>query len=455
MPKGGYISAIRRIQSMDVNRKTAYQVLLDVESRRSYSNLALNHHIIINKPTNQGFVRELVYGVLENKMLLDYVIDALIPKDVEKMNVRDLTILRMGIYQLAKMNSVPEYAAVNESVVLAKRYARGREGFINGVLRGYINEKYSIKLPDRDEDEIRYLSIKYSYEPWIIKLWLESYDMDFVEELLKAGNEKPETCIRLNWLKVMKPDLIRNLEGKGFKVTEGKYSHNALYVSGGNLTEDRLYKNGLFSIQDEASQIAAQMLNPKHGDVVIDVCAGVGGKALAIAERMNNKGVVIACDIYKRKVETVMQESRRLGVSIVQPRTWDATRVDSTLVMKADEVLVDAPCSGLGTIRRKPEIKYKNYSDAISTLPAKQLSILSASAQYVKPGGLLIYSTCTINPYENERVVSDFLRRNKSFKSEETMQLLPNVNGTDGFFICKLRRTKNLIDDWSEVDEKK
>ncbi len=438
---------------MDVNRKTAYYVLMDVENKKSYSNLALNHHIIISKPTNEAFVRELVYGVLENKMLLDYVIDHLIPKDVEKMNTRDLTILRMGIYQLAKMNSVPEYAAVNESVVLAKRFAKGREGFINGVLRGYINEKYTIKLPDREDDEVYYLSVKYSYEPWIIRLWLENYDLDFVEELLKAGNETVDTCIRLNWLKVMKPDLIKSLEQRGFTVKEGKYSKNALYVSGGNLTAGKLYKNGLFSIQDEASQIVAQMLDPKHGDIVMDVCSGVGGKALAIAERMNNKGLVIASDIYKRKVETVMKEAQRLGVNIVQPRTWDATKVDSTMIMKADEVLVDAPCSGLGVIRRKPEIKYKQNTDAIGGLPRKQLAILTAASQYVKPGGLLMYSTCTINQYENERVVSDFLRKNKTFKSEETMQLLPNVNGTDGFFICKLRRTKNLIDDWNKDDE--
>jgi len=295
--------------------------------------------------------------------------------------------------------------------------------------------------------------VKYSYEPWIIQLWLESYDVDFVEELLKAGNDTPETCIRLNWLKVMKPDLIHSLEERGFKVREGKYSKNALYVSGGNLTGGKLYKNGLFSIQDEASQIVAQMMDPKHGDVVMDVCSGVGGKALAIAERMNNKGLVIASDIYKRKVETVMTEAQRLGVNIVQPKTWDATKVDSSMIMKANAVLVDAPCSGLGVIRRKPEIKYKKNNDMLGGLPRKQLAILSASSQYVKPGGLLVYCTCTINTYENERVVSDFLRKNKTFKSEETMQLLPNVNGTDGFFICKLRRTQNLIDDWNEADE--
>lgn len=431
---------------MDVNRKTAYQTLLNVESKKAYSNLALNHQIAISKPNSPAFVRELVYGVLENKMLLDYVIDNLIPGDVHKVKLSDLILLRIGIYQLAKMDSVPEYAAVNETVVMAKKFARGREGFINGVLRQYIKQKYSIQLPDRTDDEIKYLSIKYSYEPWIIKLWLESYDVDFVEELLKAGNEKVTPTIRLNWLKVMKPDLIKRLEEKKITVKEGKYSQNALSVSGEELLNTSMYKNGLFSVQDESSQMVAQILDPKHGELVMDMCAAPGGKALAIAERMNNRGRVVASDIYRRKLEIIEREKRRLGISIVETKNWDATKVNSAFIGKADKVLVDAPCTGLGVIRRKPEIKYKKLTEEMMALPAKQLALLVASSQYVKPGGVLMYSTCTINPYENERVVSDFLRRSSAFRMDETRQLLPNINGTDGFFICKMIKTDNLTE---------
>ncbi len=431
---------------MDTNRKTAYNTLLAVESKKAYSNIALNHQIRMSKPSSPAFVRELVYGVLENKMLLDYVIDQLIPKDVKKMKLSDLILLRIGIYQLAKMDSVPEYAAVNETVNLAKRYARGREGFINRVLREYIKSKYTVKLPDRSEDEVRYLSVKYSYEPWIIKLWMEAYDIDFVEDLLKAGNEKPKTAIRLNWLKVMKPDLVQRLQEKGFTVEEGKYSSNALYVTGENLTGTRAYKDGLFSIQDESSQMASQMLDPKHGETVIDVCAAPGGKTLAIAERMNNRGRVLAYDIYKRKLEIVDREAARLGINIVETKTWDATKIDSSVIGKADKVLVDAPCTGLGVVRRKPEIKYKKLTAEMQSLPRKQLTILQASSHYVKPGGILMYCTCTINPYENERVVSDFLRKNSAFGMVETKQLLPNVNGTDGFFICKMIKTDSLTE---------
>ncbi|MCB6992340.1 16S rRNA (cytosine(967)-C(5))-methyltransferase RsmB [bacterium 210820-DFI.6.37] len=430
---------------MDANRKTAYLTLMDVESKKSYSNIALNHQIICNKPGSQAFVRELVYGVLENKMLLDYYIDQLVSSGAASLRASDRTVLRMGIYQLARMDSVPEYAAVNESVILAKKYCRGRDGFINGVLRNYLNRRFTIKLPDRAEDEVAYLSVKYSYAPWIVEMWMEQYKVEFVEEMLKAGNATPPHTIRLNWLKIMKKDLMEKLESKGYEVKEGTLCQNALHVKGSELLGTELYKHGLFSVQDESSMLVAEKLNPKHGDVVMDVCAAPGGKTLAIAERMNNTGTIIASDIYRRKLDIIDKEAERLGITNVRTRSWDATRVDSSMVEKADRVLVDAPCSGLGVVRRKPEIKYKEKSQEMELLPRKQLAILSASSQYVKPGGMLVYSTCTISPYENQRVVSDFLKKNPSFKKEEMIQLLPHVNDTDGFFICIMKRDRGLV----------
>lgn len=429
---------------MDANRKTAYHTLMDVEVKNSYSNIALNHNIILGKPSSPAFVRELVYGVLKNKLLLDYTIDQLVVKGVDSIKVSDLTILRMGVYQLGYMNSVPEYAAVNESVSLAKRFSRGREGFINAILRSYINDRYSLQLPDRNEDEVKYLSIKYSYNPWIIEMWLKEYDMAFVEELLIAGNKTPELTIRLNWLKVLKPDLIKLLEEKGFEVTPGKICDNALHVKGSGLLDSSLYKEGMFSVQDEASMLVSVMLDPKHGDTIVDVCAAPGGKTLAIAERMNNTGQIIAMDIYKRKLGIIDREAKRLGVKNIITKTWDATKADPEMIEKADRVLVDAPCSGLGVIRRKPEIKYKKRSTEMEMLPKKQLAILKSSARYLKPGGTLVYSSCTINREENQDVVDEFLRTRAEFKKIEEIQLLPNVNGTDGFYICKMQREEIL-----------
>ncbi len=425
---------------MDINRKIAYAVLYAVEVKKQYSNIALNNYIRREKPDSPPFIRELVYGVLENKKLLDYVIAKLINGKIKNVRTPDLIILRMGVYQMVKMDSVPEYAAVNESVKLAKKYARGRERFINGVLRSYIREKMNVKLPNREENLVNYLSVKYSYEPWIINLWLENYDENFVESLLKAGNETPLTTIRANLLKTDVDKLKKELEKLKYEVLKSKFSKRALHVKGENLLETSLYKNGDFAVQDEASQIVVETLEASESDVVVDVCAAPGGKTLAIAEGMFNKGKVIAQDVYVRKVEKIGEEAKRMGISNIELNTWDGTRVNFNLIGKADKVLVDAPCSGLGVIRRKPEIKYKKKNDEILSLPTKQLMILEASSNYVKTGGSLLYSTCTINHYENERVVGDFIRKNPEFKIIKSTQLFPNTNNTDGFFICIMKK---------------
>ena len=430
---------------MDINRKTAYLALMDVESRKAYSNLAINHQIALNKPGSPAFVRELVYGVLENKLTLDYYIDQLLNEGIESLRQQELNIIRMGIYQLSRMDSVPEYAAVNESVVLAKRYTKGMAGLVNGVLREYLSKKIQLRLPDRADGEVEYLSIKYSYAPWIVQLWLENYSADFVEALLKAGNVTPPMTVRLNWLKVMKQDLIKKLEEQHFSVEEGRLCQNALNVKGSRLLDTEMYKLGMFTPQDESSMLVAEKLDPKHGELVMDVCAAPGGKTTAIAERMNNTGRIIASDIYRRKLDLIDKEAKRLGITNIETRSWDATRVDSSMLHKADRVLVDAPCSGLGVVRRKPEIKYKPMTEEMALLPKKQLAILSASSSYVKPGGRLVYSTCTINPNENERVTELFLKRNPSFSKIERTLLLPNINGTDGFFICVMEKSTSLL----------
>ncbi len=429
---------------MDNNRKTAYQTLLDVESKKAYSNIALNHKIAVNKPGNPALVRELVYGVLERKLTLDYYIDQLLKEGIDSLKSPEINILRMGIYQLGYMDSVPEYAAINESVELAKKYCKGRAGLVNGVLREYQNKKIYLTLPARDEDEIRYLSVKYSYAPWIIELWMKYYDKAFVEKLLDAGNETPPMTIRANWLKIRKDDLKKVLNERGCEAVDGKICQNALNVKGSKLLESEMYSYGLFTPQDESSMLVSEKIGVKQGDLVMDVCAAPGGKTTAIAERMNNTGRIIASDIYRRKLDIVDKEAKRLGITNIETRSWDATRVDSTMVKKADRVLVDAPCSGLGVIRRKPEIKYKEYTNEMMLLPKKQQDILSASSSYVKPGGTLVYSTCTINPEENEKVVEEFLKRNREFQRVERTLLLPNMNGTDGFFICVMKREELL-----------
>ncbi len=427
---------------MDNNRKTAYLTLMDVETKKAYSNMALNHNIIISKPDNQSFVREMVYGVLENKYYLDYIIKQFIHTPIEKMKSADKMILRLGIYQIGFMNSVPEYAAVNESVILAKKYCKGRAGFINGVLRHYIREKDAVEFPKREDDLIEYLSVKYSYEKWIIEEWLTRYDEEFVEQLLEAGNRTPDLVLRVNTLKNEKDVLKARMIENGYEAKDGHICKQAIHVKGSKILKTKAYERGLFSVQDESSMLVVNIMDPKPGDYIIDTCAAPGGKTLAMAEKMENQGKISAWDVYRRKLNIIDKEAARLGIDIIETNPWDGTNLNSELIMKADKVLVDAPCSGLGVIRRKPEIKYKELTTELKDLPKKQRAILETSSRYVKPGGVLVYSTCTVTTEENENVVKDFLTSNPEFEQVEILQLLPNVNDTDGFFICKMVRKK-------------
>ncbi|MDR1573552.1 MAG: 16S rRNA (cytosine(967)-C(5))-methyltransferase RsmB [Clostridiales Family XIII bacterium] len=426
---------------MDKNRKSAYYTLLDVENDMAYSNIALRNHINRGRPDAPGFVRELTYGVVKNKIYLDYVLGNFIRTPLDKLKSCDLVILRMGLYQLLFMNSVPEYAAVDESVDLAKRFSPGHEGFINGVLRQYIRDKAYVTLPAREDDEVKYLSVKYSYAEWIVRLWLDRYGSEAAEALLAAGNETPDFVIRVNRLKAKREDVLSRLTAKGYAVRVSERAPQALLVKGANLLGGRMYKSGLFSVQEESSQIAVEVVDPQPGETVIDVCAAPGGKAFAMAERMGDRGKIYAWDIYKRKLSQIEQDAKRLGVRIVETDTWDATRVRSALIGKADRVLADVPCMGLGVVRRKPEIKYKENRDELESITKKQADILETSSQYVKPGGFLIYATCSLSRQENQGIIAPFLKKHRDFKRVDMVELMPHIDKTDGFFICKLHRT--------------
>ncbi len=423
---------------MDPNRKTAYEILLEVEKNEAYSNLAINRFVRKNAPDKEAFVRELVYGVLENKILLDYYLDELIPSGVKKVKIRELTLLRMGLYQLIYMDSVPEYAAVNETVNMAKGLVRGREKFINGVLRGYIKKKTDIRLPDLESEPIKYLSVAYSINRWIVQLWLKTYGYAKTEEILAAANRPPRLSVRVNITKTDADSLAKELEKDGFPVEISDKTDRGLFLSGSRVLESEAYRQGLFSVQDIASIMTSDILGAKPGDMVIDVAAAPGGKTVATAETMKNQGRIIAMDFYEHKLALICEQAERCGIDIIETKCHDSTEGLLEFAGKADCVLCDVPCSGLGVIGRKPEIKYRKEPD-LAELTERQAKILSASATYVKAGGTLVYSTCTINKKENEKQIERFLLENKDFAVEKQLQLLP-TDGTDGFFICKMTR---------------
>ena len=423
---------------MDINRKTAFDVLMDVEKNGAYSNLSLNSFIEKNRPDSPAFVRELAYGVLRNKLLLDWFLGQLIPSGLKKIKKQDMTLLRMGVYQLSYMKSVPEYAAVSETVNMAKKLARGRERFINGVLRGYIRNRQQLALPDREVNLEEYLSIVYSVERWIVRLWKDAYGAEKTEALLRASNETPELAVRVNLMKTDRKSLKEKLEALGFEVAESEVSDRALLVKGSGLLDTELYREGMFSVQDEASILASDALDAKPGDCIADVCAAPGGKTFATAELMAGKGVIYAMDKYEHKLKLMEAQAKRAGIDNIRLLQHDSTVPVEELKGQMDKVLADVPCSGLGVMRRKPEIKYKGRQE-LNELIERQRQILLAAASYVKAGGTLVYSTCTINPAENEKQIVEFLRGNKDFKALEQKQLLPD-GGTDGFFICRMRK---------------
>ena len=471
---------------IDLDREAAYKALLAIERDGSYSNLELSKMLASDELSNKGFIREIVYGVTENKIYLDYILDKFIKKGAAKTKLQALIILRMGVYQILFMNSVPNYAAVNESVALARRFARGMDGFINGVLRNFIRNMDSASEIDV-KGQLEYLSIRYSCQLKLVEELVSMLRFEHAKMLLEHAGHRPPLSIRVNVAKISVKELADRLRANGFEIEGSKLSDRVLLVKGGALTEANEYKEGLFSIQSEESCAIADFADAKSTELVIDLCAAPGGKAAAMAEQMLKpststepltktepgkqpststepltetepgkqpststepltktepgiaSGKVIALELYEHRAALIEATARRLGLENIEVRCQDAVEQIDELVGKADLVLADVPCSGLGVIRRKPEMKYRDEFD-FDELVEIQKSILETGSSYLKPGGRLIYSTCTINPRENELMVKDFLERHEEFISEKEVKLSPFDNGYDGFYMNKLKK---------------
>lgn len=425
---------------MDSSRKVAFLALLEIDKNQAFSNLVLNKLIEKENPENPAFARELVYGVLKNRLYIDNIIDNLARSGVKKIKSRELNILRLGVYQIKFLESVPDYAAVDESVKLAKKYAHGKDKFVNGALRNLIRSKDQDYLPSQ-ENEIDYLSIKYSFSAWIIALWKKEYSLEKIQSILKASNETPELIVRVNSMITDRDALARELEVLDYEVKKSEMVDTALICKGSNLIETDQFKDGKFSIQDEVSQIAVKTIDAKPQELILDMCAAPGGKTLAMAETMNNQGKILAFDIYQHKLDLIEKNAKRLNIKNIKTKCQNSSKIDRKYIDSFQKVLCDVPCSGLGVIRRKPEIKLKDKPD-LESLYEIQSSILENGAKYLKVGGVLVYSTCTINKEENENQIQKFLKTNGNFELEWSKQFLPDEDETDGFYIAKLIRKK-------------
>ncbi len=429
-------------------RQSAFEALLKTEKEGAYSNIALD--FLLSKSDydtrDRAFVSNLFYGVIERKLSIDYQIELYTAKPISKMKAPLLTVLRLGAYQLLFMDKVPSSAAVNESVKLAKKNGFSHAaGLVNAVLRKI--DKNGFKLPSQ-ENYSEYLSVKYSCPQWLINKWIKEYGNEVTQGILSHSLGACKTYIRVNNTLLTEDELIKELEAENIKAEKCNID-NCLEIALNGRSVEALnsFKKGYFHVQDAACQLCAASLNVKPGDRVFDLCAAPGGKTYTIAEIMSDNGEVLSFDIHPHRVELINNGAARLSLKSVRATVGDAC-VYNEEIGQADAVLCDVPCSGFGIIGRKPEIKYKD-PDEVKALPALQLEILQNGAKYVKKGGRLVYSTCTLSHSENEKVCKKFLESTIDFKAVspfkntnkgEYVTLFPHLNDTDGFFIACFER---------------
>ena len=432
-------------------RQVAFLTLLKIEKDKAYSNIALDSAVKAYSldSTDCAFISRLVYGVTERKITLDFVFSKFLKQPLKKLKPEILVILRLGTYQILFMDKIPDSAAVNESVLLAKNNKCDfASGLVNAVLRKVSENGQNILNTLSEEERV---SVLYSAPLELVKFLNYHYNEENAEMILKSALTPKEITIRVNTLKTTEDELVEILESENIIAKKTFYKNALTLETSGAVYELSAYKNGLFYVEDISSQICVSELGLKENDKFIDICSAPGGKSFTAAQYMKNKGEIYSCDIHSHRVELIKSGAERLGLTCIMPTENDATVYNENF-KNADCVLCDVPCSGLGIIGKKPEIKYKSLDEAKELIPI-QKQILSTASHYVKKGGTLVYSTCSINPNENRKVCDWFLKENEEFKSVKVakdiprcidegdyLTLTPHINNCDGFFIAKFIR---------------
>lgn len=424
-------------------------LLLEKTDKQAYSNLALDSALSGSglSDRDKAFVSRLFYGVLERKLTLEHIVLMYSRKPLHKLDGVVANVLKMGLYQLLYMDSVPDSAAVNESADLVKRSGKASAaGFVNGILRSFIRDGKRIKYPDGKYER---MSLEYSCNEEIVRLLCEDHSEAEAEELLKNSLAPHKTYIRVNTLKTDADTLVKRLNELGAEAEIASAAEGCVSVKKlGCVENSELFKEGLFHVQDLSSQLCCMALDPRRGETVIDICAAPGGKTFTMAEMMKDEGRIVACDLHEKRAGLIGSGAARLGITIVEAMKNDA-KIFNEALPAADKILCDVPCSGFGVIRSKPEIKYTKLRD-IERLPEIQYDILRTTAGCLKAGGELVYSTCTLNRKENDGVVDRFLRENSGFEAVDIMAgfgnkghkmtIFPRMFDCEGFFISKIRR---------------
>lgn len=439
---------------IDKAREIALKILYKIDKEQAYSNIVLNEEIKQNKKKltekDIGLISEIVYGVTTWRLTLDEIIKKYSKIRLKKISKWILNILRMGIYQIIFLDKIPKSAAVNESVNLAKRYGHSSSSnFVNAILRKI--EKTDYEELFQIKDDIEKISKTTSMPEWLVKELLKNNSIEKVNQICKNLNLKSQITIRVNNLKITKKELIKKLEEKDIEYKEinleainlrGELAEDFLIVNKvKNIENLDLFKNGYFTIQDISAGLTAKILNPKPGDFVLDACSAPGGKTTYMAELMENKGKVEAWDIHEHRTKLVEQNAKRLGINIIKMHVKDASIFDEMFKEKFDKILLDVPCLGIGVIKRKPDIKWQRKVEDIEEITKIQKTILEECSKYLKEGGDLVYSTCSILKKENENIILEFLNKNNNFEIVNNckINIMPDKD-MDGFFICKLHK---------------
>lgn len=443
---------------VDFARELAVKTLYKIDEEEAYSNIVLDETLNANREKltsrDTRFISELVYGVTTWKLSLDSIIQKYSKIKLKKIAKMVKNIIRIGAYQIIFLDKIPKSAAVNESVNLCKKYSIKSASFVNAILRKI--EKQDFHELNKIENLYERISKTTSMPEWIVKKLVSELGEERAEEICKNSNIKPKTSVRVNSLKISKNEFIEILKNKNIEI-EDAILEDFIYMNySGNITSLEEYKNGFFTMQDEAAALTALVLSPNEGDYILDCCSAPGGKTTYLAELMHNIGKINAWDLYENRLNLVEQNAKRLGIDIIKTNINDSTKLNEEEIQKYDKVLLDVPCLGLGVIRRKPDIKWQKQEKDVDEIQKTQIQILNTCSKYVKDGGKLLYSTCSILKEENENIIEKFLEENKDFKiikpnvntlgeyskyiiNQKYINLYPNDNN-DGFFICLLCR---------------
>lgn len=438
-------------------REVTAFALFSMQEEGAWSDGALHQYLqrATLSARDAALATHICYGVIQNRAMLDFYLAKYTSVRLKKIAPRVLTCLQMGVYQLVMMQRIPVHAAVAETVQIISQYAHANQrtvGFANGLLRAVARAMQTQTLPVLNcASKEEYYALRYSHPEWLVRCWSEELGQKEAGLLCAIDNEIAPLSLRVNLQKTTTAQVVQQLEESGIVAHIHPRIANIVLCEGGNISQLPLFCDGLVTVQDGAGAVCVDVLEPQEGALVIDCCAAPGGKSFYMAERMKNTGKIIACDMYAHKLDKIEEGAQRLGLSNIETRLADATKAQADLHHRAAYVLCDVPCSGLGIIRKKPEIRYKEQQD-LQELPHIQRAILENCCHYVQENGILVYSTCTVRKAENEEVIAHFLANHAEFEAvafshpacgmqaDGQVTLLPNRHETDGFFIAKLRR---------------